>query len=634
MLGRAVASDGLFSGRRAVVSCALPAVLLTLFILLFQSCSSDAAMPGDPGYGHQTITVEFEAGENVKCTYRGGWVTTPTLTFTGTGDMYDYELLLSEISTDPVVSSDDDESSEGEDPRTKAPPWSTYRAEVVTFSEGITHIGKSTLRYNREVTSVTLPSTLLSIGQNAFSGTSITAITIPESVVSIGNLAFSNSDLVDVVIPDSVVFLGASAFAKCIKLQHLVIGSGVTEINQGLFGNTPYLESVVIGSGVQNINRWLTTDSGLRSLYVPASVKWISPSAFCARSADALEEVTVDPDNPNYVSIDGRLFDKECLEMMRYLPASAGSSYTIPDTVKYIGDNCFLFAGGLEHVILPDGLEFIGSEAFTNCYSLKEMIIPDTVTQIAKNGISTGGTLDILHVGEGIDEVTSASIPSISDVRVFSVGTSVEKIDTAALQGNAALESVEIDGDNIHYASAFGILYNANITQLLVAPRNMVGSVTLPESVTHIADNAFIGSKLEYVVLDGSIQVLGNGCFKQSSLRTIIIPDTVKIIGNGAFEGCSDLSFMYFLARNPPSFGVDAFSTGGDLRMYSPMAKGFADPYSSDASLISYYESDVFYTDAADKIMHGQIYIILIILAASVGLVVGERLLFRRHSGN
>ena len=598
---------------RIVTGIRKHAVILLLCLSALAASCIILAMQSDTASADSPYTQTGEAGENVKWTYSR---MSGSITFSGTGEMYDYEIL----TDDP------------NDPRAQAPKWSNFDVRTAVFSEGITHVGKSALRYNRSVTSISLPSTLESIGQNAFSGTKIQTITIPSSVTSIDTLAFSNSALTSITIPDTVTYLGPSAFAKCRYLTHITLGEGITEINQGLFANTPALESVELGSNVQRIGRWLTTDSGLESITVPASVIWISSSAFSARSADSLKEVIVEDGNAIYSSENGVLYDREKTELIRFLPAMETDSFEIPDTVRYLGDNSFLYAENLEHVTLPDGLEFIGLEAFSLCTSLKEMVIPDSVTQIAKNGIATGGTLDLLRVGEGIRVVTMATIPSLSDVRVIEVGTSVEKLDTSALHGNPSLEYVDVHKDSLHYASADGILYNANMTQLLVAPCRKTGSASLPGSVTHVADNAFLNSGLDNVVLSGNIQVLGNGSFRNSSLKAIIIPDTVKIIGNEAFEGCSDLKFVYFVGQNPPSMGYDAFSTGGGLRVYSSMQRGFVDAYSSDS--MDYYESEVFYSDAADMIMHGQYFVVGIILAAALTLIAGEYLVRRRHGRN
>ena len=537
------------------------------------------------------------------------------LEFTGYGAMDDYE-----IQTD-----------DPEDPRKNPPKWSNLSAIRVTFSEGISYIGKSALRYNYQVTHISLPSTLESIGQNAFSGTDITSIRIPDSVTTIGLMAFSNTSLVDVIIPDTVTELGASAFAKCTKLKSIKIGAGVKDVRQGLFANTPRLESVELGPNVERIDKWLTTDSGLESIYIPASVKWISPSAFSARSADNLKEIIVDPKNEVYCSIDGVLYDKGCTELIRYLPGNTDKLFTVPSSIMYLGNNSFLYCDSLEEVRMPEGLVFIGYDAFSHCPSMKVLSLPDSVISISKNGINTGGTLDELVIGDGIGTVTKYSIPSISDVAHISLGKNVSKADTSALQNNPSLVSIDVDRDNQHFTSLNGVLYNNSMTQLLVAPCRMSGTLVLPETVNHISDNAFRNSELNNIILNGNLRIIGNGSFRDSSVNSLIIPDTVIIIGNEAFKGCSDLIFVYFVGDNPPSIGDGAFSTGAEVRVYSSMQSGFIDAYTDDSSLVVYHESEVFYSDMADRILHNPVYIVIVILIVASVLIIGERLVLRRN---
>ena len=68
------------------------------------------------------------------------------------------------------------------------------------------------------LTSVTIPSSVTSIGVHAFSYChSLTSVTIPSSVTSIGVKAFENcDDLTSVTIPNSVTSIGSSAFDYCI----------------------------------------------------------------------------------------------------------------------------------------------------------------------------------------------------------------------------------------------------------------------------------------------------------------------------------------------------------------------------------------------------------------------------------
>lgn len=591
-----------FKGTVVPLFIAFATVLLLIFI---------GSSITDDSVGEVQIYQTGEAGPKVTWKYSRY---SNILTFEGTGEMYDYEI----------------QTEDPQDPRKDIPKWSNLNATHVTFGEGITYIGKSALRYNHNVNSVSLPSTLVSIGQNAFSGTAISTISFPASLESIGTMAFSNTDLVDVVIPDHVTYLGPSAFAKCLKLKSLKIGAGIREIQQGLFANTPKLEYVELGPNTQTINRWLTTDSGLTSLYIPASVIWISTSAFSARSSDNIMEVNVDPDNRYYASIDGVLYNNDCTELIRYLPGSTETSFTMPDSVLYLSDNAFLYSENLLYISLSENLQYIGSDAFSYCISLKELIIPDSVTQVAKNGVSTGGTLDLLSFGTGITDVDGRSFPSLSDVRRVEFSEAIRKIDTGLLHRNASLEYVEVHKDSVYYSSAFGILYNANMSQLLATPSMMEGTLTLPESVTHIADHAFDGSNLDYVFLSGSIHVIGNGSFSNASINSIIIPDTVTIIGNNAFEGCGSLRFVYFVADTPPSIGVGAFDTGGELRVYSSMQRGFIDSYYGDATPVSYHESEVFYSNTVDRILREPVYIVIIMLVIALGLIVSERLVARR----
>ena len=93
----------------------------------------------------------------------------------------------------------------------------------VTISNGVTSIGSGAFQNCFGLTSVTIPSSVTSIGECAFYGcTSLTSVTIPSSVTSIGNSAFrSCSSLTSVTIPSSVTSIGSEAF-NCQKLTKVI----------------------------------------------------------------------------------------------------------------------------------------------------------------------------------------------------------------------------------------------------------------------------------------------------------------------------------------------------------------------------------------------------------------------------
>ena len=95
-------------------------------------------------------------------------------------------------------------------------------------------------------TSVTIPNSVTSIGNSAFSGCSgLTSITIPNNVTSIGEDAFKYcSSLTSVTIPNSVTTIGINAFYWCRNLISVTIGSGVTSIDMRAFSECIGLTSI------------------------------------------------------------------------------------------------------------------------------------------------------------------------------------------------------------------------------------------------------------------------------------------------------------------------------------------------------------------------------------------------------
>lgn len=93
------------------------------------------------------------------------------------------------------------------------------KAKKIVVSEGIEEIGTYTLG-EIGAEEIQLPSTLKKIDNCAFSGNSIKELILPNNVTDIEYAAFDrNSELLTVTIPSSVVNIGINAFAYCSNIQ-------------------------------------------------------------------------------------------------------------------------------------------------------------------------------------------------------------------------------------------------------------------------------------------------------------------------------------------------------------------------------------------------------------------------------
>lgn len=93
-----------------------------------------------------------------------------------------------------------------------------------------------------------------------------------------------------------------------------------------------------------------------------------------------LANINVSPNNKNYSSIDGVLFNKDGTELLAYTGGNDRSEYTIPDGVTTVCENAF-FGCYIRTLTIPVSVIEIDDSAFENCDSLKNVYYLGTRAQ-------------------------------------------------------------------------------------------------------------------------------------------------------------------------------------------------------------------------------------------------------------
>jgi hypothetical protein len=348
------------------------------------------------------------------------------------------------------------------------------------------------------------------------------------------------------------------------------------------------ITNIVIEDGVTHIGKFAFCGlKRLKSVTIPASVTSIGVGAFY--SCDSLTYIKVAEDNAYFASEDGIIFNKDKSILIRY-PQGRSGAYMIPYGVTTIGATAFHGSVGLTSVTIPNTVTTIEPGvfepwsvdhldksvvslaktikndirkglvfgAFGNCTGLESITIPGSVISIGEWAFAGCTGLTSITIEEGVKSIDRFAFFGCTGLTSITIPSSMTFISNGAFISYTGLTSITVTGDNVHYSSVDGVLFNKAKDTLIHYPRERVGAYyTIPSNVISIADRAFFANaNLTSMTIPNSVKSIDRWAFAHSSLTSVTIPGSVISIGEGAFYECANLtsvtlgSGILLLSRN------------------------------------------------------------------------------------
>ena len=315
-------------------------------------------------------------------------------------------------------------------------------ASTIELGDKVEYIPASLFRYYTAST-VELPASVVEIGTSAFYGSKILSLVLPPNLTTIGNSAFKNcSNLVDLTIPNSVIYVGENVFEGCPWIDNqpdgvvyvgsvaykykgtmpantnMVIKDGTVTIAANLFyGYNSRLKSVTFPNSLVNIeSQAFYSCLALKSLHIPSSVENISYDAF--KKCSNITSVTVDSDNLRYASPEGC---NALIDMKNNWLIFGTANTIIPETVKIISSYAFFCCTNLKTIKIPESVTEISTYAFQRS-GLTKVDIPKSIYKIYGEAFSGCESLTELTLNGAPQIVSKAFVncPNLSVINCHS----------------------------------------------------------------------------------------------------------------------------------------------------------------------------------------------------------------------
>lgn len=385
--------------------------------------------------------------------------------------------------------------------------------------------------------SLTIGSKVQSIPAGIFKDCSFSGcLTLPNTLLTIGDNAFQNCSgfTGDLIIPDNVTTIGGNAFNGCSGFTgDLTIGNAVETIGEYAFANCTGLQ------GTLTIGESFSSSPGT----------WGKPFDNCSRLT-TLNYNAINASLPGWYWLNG------CTSL---------TTLNIGSNVQVIPERAFMDLNFNNDIVIPNSVTTINYEAFRNCDRIKSITIGEGVTTLAGSAITGCDSLTTVHYNAincnvGNTTIGNGWLYDCSMATTLTIGEHVQSIFKGAFSrryggvsfiGNLTLpSSLQSIGDEA-FLDCTGLTGNLIIPNSVTSIgkkafsgcTGFTGNLTISNNVTVIDERTFHGCNgfTGTLTIGSSVQTIGKEAFKNCNHFTgnLSIPNSVTTLGQECFASCS-----------------------------------------------------------------------------------------------
>ena len=262
-----------------------------------------------------------------------------------------------------------------------------------------------------ELTEITLPSTLRTLGEQVFDSCSeLKSITLPEGIKTIPTCTFLNcKSLTEISLPSTLEFIGNMAFYNMglSTVKYNGTKSGWGNIQRGN-NNNDLDNAAVICMGSEPKEVYAPADKAAAAIATLEGGTRTNPNVCTVKitskeltDENILKEISKKIDsvfaNPSYIHINLDLSTVEITEISENTFASVKlTEITLPNSLKTIGKNAFGATYHLKKIVIPDNVETIKTDAFIESW-LTEITLPASLSSIEEGAFFECDKLETVY---------------------------------------------------------------------------------------------------------------------------------------------------------------------------------------------------------------------------------------------